>query len=175
MHSIRRIIQSACKSLCIEGTGENNGIVTHSLRGTVASMLIQAGTPDSAITMRTGHRNTDSLKSYQNIRGKEGKTQQRIIFQSTNCEASQGERELSSRPSKTQRINTVEKKDVEEKCRIPADIVNPTPSDPTSESRYAIKEDNGSVADNVASVLRSVNASSIGSVNITVHYHDKKT
>lgn len=66
-------------------------------------------------------------------------------------------------------------KSVEEEIRIPADILRPNPSDLTSESRYDIKEDNGTVADNIASVFRYVNASSIGSVNITVHYHDKKT
>lgn len=109
VHSIRGIFHPAFKSLFIEGTVENNVIMTHSLHGTVESILIQSGTPYYSITLRTAQRNTSFLKSYQNIREKEGKTEQRIIFQSMNGEASQGEREISPRPSKNQWIYIVEK------------------------------------------------------------------
>lgn len=87
-HSMRRIIQSACLINNITGSGGNAGIVTHSLRGTVATLLLEAGTPYSAITMRTGHKQVDSLKHYQNLRGIEGKKQQNILFPSSegpNC------------------------------------------------------------------------------------------
>lgn len=174
VHSIWRIIQSIWKSLWIDGNAENNGIAIHSLRVTVAYMLIKAGRPNSTITIRTGHRKTDSLKYYQNIRGKEGKTQQRIIFQSTKCEASQVEREISPRPSKWNRLIQC-KKGCREKGRIPTDILNSIPSDPRRELHYGIIEENGSVSDSIASDLRSVKASCIRSDNDTVHYHGKKT
>lgn len=63
MHTLRRIIQDACISVGVFGTGEKQGIVTRSLRGTVATILIDAGRSD--ITMLTGYRQVESLKSYQ--------------------------------------------------------------------------------------------------------------
>lgn len=80
IHTMRSLIKTACSKNNICGIGANSSVVTHSLRGTATSLLIEAGVPDSAITLRTGHRQVDSLKSYQTLRGMEGKKQQDILF-----------------------------------------------------------------------------------------------
>lgn len=77
-HTLRRIIKDACSSLQISGNGDNAGIVTHSIRGTVATLLIERRA-DFSTTMRTGHKHVESLRSYQNLRGLEGRIQQRLI------------------------------------------------------------------------------------------------
>lgn len=41
--------------------GEGDDVVTHSLRRTVMTLLTEAGTRGSAIMMRTGHRQMESL------------------------------------------------------------------------------------------------------------------
>lgn len=43
-------------------------------------MLIEAGVPYQSIQKRTGHRGPDSLRNYQNLRGKSGKIQQDAIL-----------------------------------------------------------------------------------------------
>ena len=79
-HTLRTSIQEACEKNGIVGVGDKHGIVTHSLRGTVATLLLEAGRTDTATALRTGHLQNDSLKSYKNLAGSEGKIQQRAIF-----------------------------------------------------------------------------------------------
>ena len=76
----REIISHYCRQKGITGSGYIDGVSTHSLRESVTSLLIEYGVADSANTMRTGHRQIDSLRHYQNLREKEGQIQQNIIF-----------------------------------------------------------------------------------------------
>lgn len=82
VHTLIKAIQYACMKNEIVGLGSNKGIFTHSLRGTVSYMLIEAGHTDSAVACRTGHKQLESLKNYQNLRGGEGRNQQNCIFAS---------------------------------------------------------------------------------------------
>lgn len=81
---LRELVTEACSENSIKGLGPNDHMVLHGVRGSVSTMLITSVIPDSAITMRTGHLQLDSLRSYQNIRGKEGDVQQHAIFGGSN-------------------------------------------------------------------------------------------
>lgn len=69
-----------CREVGISGTGVKEGMSTHGIRGTVTTLLVEAGHLDSAILLRTGHRNRQSLKHYQNLQGLEGMRQQNDIL-----------------------------------------------------------------------------------------------
>ena len=75
-NTFSKIVKDVCASNGISGTGSKKGMTTHGLRGTVTTLLVEAGHSDSAIAMRTGHRDPRSLKNYQNIQGWEGERQQ---------------------------------------------------------------------------------------------------
>lgn len=77
---LRKYIKDACHSNSIKSLIMNEEITTHSLQGTVATALIESGPLDSAATMRTSDKQIDFLRNYQNLRGREGKEQQSIIF-----------------------------------------------------------------------------------------------
>lgn len=53
---------------------------THCLRGRLVSLKLEADHADSAVQMRTGHTEPNSLRSYQNHSGVEGLRQQRDLF-----------------------------------------------------------------------------------------------
>lgn len=74
--SFGTIVKNACivKNICSSGT--KHWVTSHGLRGIQASILFEAGNSESSVAMRTGHRDPKSLKSYQNLRGREGKDQQ---------------------------------------------------------------------------------------------------
>lgn len=84
-HKMRELIQSAWLENPSTGSGQNGGICMHSLRGTVSTALMEARRADSAISMRTWHKEMNILKSYQNFRGNVGRTQHRFIFSSANA------------------------------------------------------------------------------------------
>lgn len=85
-----RVIKAATISNGMNGLGKNDTIViyyivTHGLRETVTSLLIEAGiptpgSPDSSILKKKGHRCLESIRSYQNLRGKAGLKQQEATF-----------------------------------------------------------------------------------------------
>ena len=75
-----KIVKDVCKREKIVGSGTRNWVTTHSLRGTLATILFGAGHSDSSVAMRTGHRDPRSLKSYQNLRGTKGREQQRDLL-----------------------------------------------------------------------------------------------
>lgn len=52
--TLRRSIQNAYKENGIGGLGEKQRIVTQSLRGTVVTILLEAGRDESSIMDRTG-------------------------------------------------------------------------------------------------------------------------
>ena len=79
-NKIRYLVQNACAVNGIKGVGSKDQISFHGLRGTVVSLLIESGMPDSSTVLRTGHRQMDSIRPYHNIRGSEGRLQQDIIF-----------------------------------------------------------------------------------------------
>ena len=79
-NSFSKIVKTVCASLGISGTGVKHGMTTHGLKGTVTTLLVEAGHSDSSIAMRTGHRDPRSLKNYQNLQGRGGEKQQEDIL-----------------------------------------------------------------------------------------------
>lgn len=76
-----RVVKHCCSDEGINGSGTKSWVTTHGLRGTLATLLFQAGHADSSVSLRTGHRDPRSLKSYQNLRGVEGLRQQQDLLQ----------------------------------------------------------------------------------------------
>ena len=52
----------------------------HGLRATMISLLISAGYSDAADVLRTGHRDSNCLQSYHNLRGRNGEAQLNAVF-----------------------------------------------------------------------------------------------
>lgn len=52
----------------------------HGLRKTTTTFLVESGRSDTTICLRTGHKSAESLKNYQNGRGREGREQQSTIL-----------------------------------------------------------------------------------------------
>lgn len=75
-----RIVADACSNESITGVGCKDAMTTHGLIATVTTTLIEQGHSDASITMRTGHRCVESLKSCSNLNGAIGRLQQRAIF-----------------------------------------------------------------------------------------------
>ena len=55
-------------------------MTAHSLRATMIFSLTSAGYPDAAVVLRTGHRDTMSPQSYQNLRENKGEIQLNAMF-----------------------------------------------------------------------------------------------
>jgi len=80
----------------IKGEGVLEGITRHSLRATMIQFLLDAGHSEAAIAKRTGHRDINSIKSYNHLRGAEGIMQQESIFQhALGSSSSEGKRGLA--------------------------------------------------------------------------------
>ena len=79
-NKIRYLVQNACVVNGIKGVGSKDQISFHGFRGTVVSLLIESGMPDSSTVLRTIYRQIDSIRPYHNIPGSEGRLQQAIIF-----------------------------------------------------------------------------------------------
>jgi len=75
-NSFSKIVGDVCKREGDTGCGEKDAVVTHGLRGTAVTLLREQGFSDSAIAMRTGHRDPRSLKSYQTLKGPLGAKRQ---------------------------------------------------------------------------------------------------
>lgn len=54
-----------CLAENIKGHGVDGFVTTHGLRGTMASLLIEAGFSDAAVSLRTSHRSLNSLRIYK--------------------------------------------------------------------------------------------------------------
>lgn len=78
---ITNLVQDACSKNGIKGVGPKGHVNFHgAIRGTMTSLLVQSGIPDSSTVLRNGHRQIDSIRPYYTIRGKEGRQQQYEIF-----------------------------------------------------------------------------------------------
>lgn len=79
-NTFAKLVKDACESQGVKGTGLKEGMSTHGLRGTAATLLFESGHADSSVALRTGLRDPRSLKSYQNLRSRNGRRQQNEIF-----------------------------------------------------------------------------------------------
>lgn len=61
---VSQLNQNACEVNNIIDVGEKEGVETHRLRGTVATLLNEARTSNFATKMSTGHRQAERLKNY---------------------------------------------------------------------------------------------------------------
>lgn len=67
---MRKSIQRASIANGITGVGDRKVMVTHGLRGTVSTLLLEAGLFDTATSLKTGHLNNKCLKSYKALHEK---------------------------------------------------------------------------------------------------------
>ena len=74
------IVERVCKKLGIRGDGAYSVVTAHGLRATIVTMLLEAGYDDATITLRTGHKDLKSLRSYHNLRGSIGLQQMKKMF-----------------------------------------------------------------------------------------------
>lgn len=81
-HTTHKSIQRAFEANNVVDLGDRRVIVPHSLRGTVATLLMESSRAESSDLDRTGHRQLETLLNYQNLAGNEGNPQNRIIFKS---------------------------------------------------------------------------------------------
>lgn len=82
-NTMSSVVKKVCKSLGIRGQGCADHVTSHGLRATMISMLISGGYSDAAVMLRSGHRESSSLLSYHNLRGKQGQDQLSAIFKKT--------------------------------------------------------------------------------------------
>ena len=68
-------MKEICTSLKIYGEGASKYMTTHGLRATLISLLIASGHSDASVVLRSGHRDSMSLQSYHNLRGRNGRNQ----------------------------------------------------------------------------------------------------
>jgi len=71
----------------IRGIGPHPAPVLHSLRKTLINNLMRAGFTAAEITLRTGHKNIQSVQPYVNIQGETGKRQQSAVINPRNSNA----------------------------------------------------------------------------------------
>lgn len=71
------ILKRVFQSENVLQTWSNNFLVTYSLHGTLETIFYESGHSDSSVAIRTGHRNSISLKSYQNLSCGKGCRQKR--------------------------------------------------------------------------------------------------
>jgi len=84
--SFRNLVKNVCIAENVRGNGVHDYVTNHRLRGTMTSLLLDAGFSDTTVSMRTGHRNNDSLKSYKNNQGGASYSQQKALFETTHFE-----------------------------------------------------------------------------------------
>lgn len=70
-NSFLKIVKDCCCTEGISGSGNNNGVKMHGLRGTLATLQLEAGISDSSVAMRTGRRDHRSLKICQHLQVEE--------------------------------------------------------------------------------------------------------
>lgn len=167
-HTLRRYIKEACEKNGITGIGPNDAVVTHSLRGTVTSLLIESGTPDTAVSLHTGHRKLENLKPYQNMRGKEGMLHQSILFDNLKRDQPTGDA-ISSENIKNSK--TSEKPHTSELQSSDVPFLQQETVQRDSSAREVTVE-NGCNFPEVRSLLGSVNCSG-GVVNFNIYTSNK--
>lgn len=79
-NSFDRIVKRVCPNESVSRFGSKNIITTHSLLGTLYTIIFEAGHSYSFLMMRTVHKDPGSLQHYQNLSGGEGLQQQRDLF-----------------------------------------------------------------------------------------------
>ena len=67
-----KIVKEVCTSLGIRGVGLSAYMTTHGLRSAMISLLISAGISDTAVALRSGHNDVNSLLSYHNLMNSNG-------------------------------------------------------------------------------------------------------
>lgn len=77
---MRMLVQDACKANSITGIGSQGHVLMHSLRGTSTTAINELERFETAKCLSMGHKCLETLRSYMNLRGKEGSMQQSIIF-----------------------------------------------------------------------------------------------
>ena len=95
-NTLNRIVRDVCRSLGIRGEGANKYVTTHVLRATMLSLLITCGHSDAAVVLRSGHRNNNSLQSYQNLMGRNGEAQLAAVFGGAHEVSKQNPAEISA-------------------------------------------------------------------------------
>ena len=158
-----KIEKDMCASNGIFGTGSKKGMTTHGLPGTVTTLLVETGHSDSAIAMRTGHRDPKFLKNYQNIQGWEGERQQ--------CEILDGVSKGLKRSSmhvyapQNHKVIRCEKKECEDENVIPS-FKRTDCIDPEGECT----ENDADIRSGSGKLLFDINSISGGSFTINVNY-----
>lgn len=76
------MVTALCNAACVRGTGLQENMTDHGLRGTMISQLIAAVNSDSSIILRKGHSSVDKLTRFHNLQCMEGFKQQVSIFNS---------------------------------------------------------------------------------------------
>ena len=162
-NTFSKLVRDVCASNGISGTGSKKGMTTHGLRGTVTTLLVEAGHSDSAIAMRTGHRDPKSLKKYQNIQGWEGKRQQSDILDGPSKGLKRSG--MHAHAPQHQKIKRCGTKGSDENC-IPAfnsiDCID-SEGEPT--------ENDADIGSGSGKLLSDINNISGGSFSITVNHH----
>jgi len=79
-NGFKGIVKNMCLAEGIKGNGVHDYVTTHGLRGSMSSLLLEAGFSDTAVAQRTGHRSLDSLRNYKDPQGETAPNMQRALF-----------------------------------------------------------------------------------------------
>lgn len=71
-NKISAIVRSVCELEEVKGVGKKEYATMHSLRGSMALILLESGHNDAAIIKRTGHAAVETLRKYLHLQGFEG-------------------------------------------------------------------------------------------------------
>lgn len=147
----------------------------------MATLLIYGGRSETSITMRTGHKSTYYLKSYENLCVQEGKMQYRLLLSDpqqelgsclTHVPTSSASVHVPTSPTPTP--ETQPEPSVTPSTSLPKRPVLPQNDDDSRPSKVAVTvlqshvEAHGSPP---SSLLPSLRGNTIGTMNINVHYY----
>lgn len=166
-NSFLSAVKSCCNEEGIQGSGTKSWMTTHGLRGTLATILFEAGHSDSSVSLRTGHRDPTSLKSYQHLRGGLGLRQQRDLLPDNGCLQSANK---TPRLQPSVSVDTVIDDAAQPQLPPKAFHVDNTPSVPTSSSDVS----NGPPAAVVQALLSNVHSMQNNQININIHCNSDK-
>lgn len=99
-----RIVDRICSSLGIVRDGASKTVTTHGLRTNIIFLLVQLEYNDSAIELRSGHRNLKSLKRYHNLKDAVGIYQISRMLESTSSEICESKVKIGSEAARTGRV-----------------------------------------------------------------------
>lgn len=151
------IVKTVCDLEGISGSGTKTFAITHGLRRSLASLILQASHADSSVQMRTGHDDPRSLQIYQNLRGRVCLRQQRDILGSS-CVSSSSIDPIPDRTGLS--LGSTALRQSESVTDVPADTSNDKGMDVDT------KDDREPV--NLHSAVVVVSG---GNVNVTVNYY----